>query len=52
MGNVNAIPFWGGKRDSAYVDVNCTVHSFGLRAGEQPQPTVFGGIGRAIDGFN
>lgn len=34
------------------MDVNCTVHSFGLRAGEQAQLTVFGGIGTAIEGFN
>lgn len=46
------IPFWGGKKDSAWLDVNFTVHSFGLRGAEQAQPTVFGGIGTAIDGFN
>lgn len=45
-------PFWEEKKYSAYVDVNCAVHSFGLRAGEQVQPTLCGSIGIAIDVFN
>lgn len=42
----------GGKKYSAYVDVNCAVQSFGLRATEQAQPILFGSIGIAIDVFN
>lgn len=34
------------------MDVNCSVHSFGLKAEEQAQATVFGGVGTAIDVFN
>lgn len=40
------------KKNSAYVDVNYAVHSFGLRAGEQAWPTSFGSIVIAIDVFN
>lgn len=52
VGDMNETTFWGGKKDSAYEDMNWTVLPFGLRARDQAQPTVFGGIGTATDVFN